>query len=447
MLEALRTHDRQRLQEYFAANLRRPRLSWGASAKDLSEAVGEGVSELSNVPTGFITGLFRKATRSPRVRYATHLWLRPTDDDHGVRELKRLQAIAGLEHLSYKEFLETLRDECLAVRGQHPKLKRWIRRQVSLIEFELADRAPWDPEATRKAFDCAMTCLAAARFLEADPGLAEELAHDACSMALAMTGVAVSKALDDSTHETAPATANLMLPIPRGRLEGPNFAPAPVGAANRRRAAELWSTMRDTERVLVVVAETAGDHLDFWVPIDEGRGEYPLPGAPLAFERLQPNAVFAADPPKLPLRPDLEPQWHAYLTDELKGNMFVSLPYAIPDPAGRLEPAGVINVNVNTDTWYRAFHRDCLRSAADQARMFGHLAYTAFMLRCAADRGRQLDPALLTSGQIGEMLKRLGETELEFDYLEPEDVEFGDIETEGRNRSNGDEKDEEDRAG
>jgi hypothetical protein len=182
-----------------------------------------------------------------------------------------------------------------------------------------------------------------------------------------------------------------MIPVKTEEHVGPYPNSASAAAAHAR-AESVWGSM-SVDRRLLVVGETKGaGHQGFWVPIASSRDGDELPGAPYAYRRMAPNAVFKDDlPPFAGFPPEIARKWREYMGEYFAERLFVSIPLLIPDSArsgtGSLV-AAVLNVNASpavTDAWYRAYHEEWLGLAQGRVAQFTETAWYACLVKLKAE--------------------------------------------------------------
>jgi hypothetical protein len=154
---------------------------------------------------------------------------------------------------------------------------------------------------------------------------------------------------------------------------------------------------------LVIVDETSsGEHVGFWVPCCPGEKQLYLPGAPRAFMTAESSSVYKDDLPPLDGFSDkLGSSWQAYITNNLKEDMFVSIPLVVlseEHTAGK-QSVAVMNLNVKgrdqSPLSRRAYHQEWLLVAAEKAKPFLEVSYWCTVIKLNAskmvDRKNYLD--------------------------------------------------------
>jgi hypothetical protein len=365
MDDFVRTHDLERLKTEFG-KLKRPKRGL-REVVDAVAGVLDGVS-IEGVKLGPLAKLFRDRATKLRVEAACWRWLRPHPPLLTAGGLLALQSALGLQDLTHGEFCRRLRECCRQHAQDYSRLSRFIDARIGEIEFNLRE-APRTPSHASRNFEVYQRQLLAVAYDQSTrPAQAIDPAQALPGELLAACSEALAAVLDQNGGEGSTVDANLMVPV--DRLDDLGDLRSSAGA---RTAEWLWNGLKDEpHQYFVVVAETRGsDYAGFWVP-DVRPGGNALPGAARAFQVNKPQAVFVDDLPPFPVSDEeIGARWRKYLRGEqpghFTGRQFVSLPVNTRVALDQFIPAGVINVNVQSDhPWFWAYS-DCWLEEATRA--------------------------------------------------------------------------------
>ena len=375
------------LQHYFDKSLTPPKWRpWLHNIDDAFEAVPLSAGP---VKVGKLKELFRGITSTSRYRFAIWKWLRPHPPCLRTEELDNLQKQAGLEHLDATTFLRGLRDHGKELLREHPMLRLWIETRISLLEYKITPPLLVPDELRRTEVQLRRSLLSVQNILWQSPANASALATELTTVAMQSAAQAAFQILGGNPCRLS---ANLMVPTTAREQIASTFSPNEYAKANTDKAAGLWEGYGAATKFLVVVAETAkANHLGFWIPIVRGDKGSDLPGAPFAYQRIQGASVFKDDLPPLTGFPtELTARWNAYMLNDFKESLFISLPFRVPTGhLGTEIVAAVLNVNADPQdigAWRRAYHQEWLSVAANYAAPFIEIAYYAIQVQMAAQR-------------------------------------------------------------
>jgi hypothetical protein len=386
MTAAINSYARDELVAYFVQNLDGTRRWENILIKiDTSQNVD---IDLGSVKIPLPLKAIRPFVGSFLLGAAARRFLRPSLRQLTRQDVGRIRQAVGRADLSDRVFAEKLRDRCVELEESHPPLSRWIRRQIALLDIFIAPPPEMTSDTVRAAIGLRQGLFQATAVLPVSPtaalNLAEQIIHDALrAAALATCSVFGGE---------CQVSANLMIPIKADGHLGP-YPSHSSAAASHARVEGLWRSMK-VDRRLLVVGETKGaGHQGFWVPIASSSDGDELPGAPYAYRRMSPNAVFKDDlPPFVGFSEEIGEKWRQYMKEHFSERLFISIPLLVPDSArsgtGSMV-AAVLNVNASPgmgDAWYRAYHEEWLNLAQGRVAQFAEIALYAFLIKANAER-------------------------------------------------------------
>jgi hypothetical protein len=241
-------------------------------------------------------------------------WLQP---DTRLEDLERLQRSVELNYPDTKTFARELSNLCRKIVREAPELEKWVRRRVSLLEYEFNPPPNLPQELLEVYLSLRFSLNEISRYI-GDDTLEDDLGNTEMILDQALASAAyLTHRILGSKEDGIELWANLMLPLKnqpealRTKLRGEQ------AIANYNRASQLWEACSAASKVLVVLAETNDEnkHIGFWIPIARSSNHNPLPGAPTAYSRYEASAVFRDDLPSLDdFSPALETNWRSYRT-------------------------------------------------------------------------------------------------------------------------------------
>lgn len=384
------SYDLDALAECFDREVPKP--AWRRWLGSLDNAL-EVQLACGPVKVGKIKEAFRGFTGGPRYTYAAWKWLRPRSPIPTTRNLPAIQRLATLDHVAPVVFAERLVERCRDIARDHQELALWVNRRIPPLEYVCQPPGRVPDEIADATMTWRMAIIRAASG-NMSIGAVEDAAARILERAMDAAAQEVESAIGARDSRIS---ANLMVPIP-GREDalGRFVEDDPRSRQNNRRAVDLWGEPDPKEPRLVIVAETQGsNHKGFWVPLFQGDSGTHLPGAPTAFAHRQGNAVFKDDLPPLRGFPHgTDARWRAYMVNDFREKLFVSLPFQAPTAKGRRVTAAVLNVNADAadlGPWRRLYHDEWVCAARDRVRPLIEVACAAFLIMMSREQGAFLD--------------------------------------------------------
>lgn len=385
------TFAEETLCDYFINSVKKPRWRpWFSKVEKTADSVGE---QLIAANIGPFKNAFRDWTSEGRYNFARWLWLEPQNPCWELDDISRLKIKAGLDHIEDTVFLKELQRQCRDYIRIHPQLRLWIEKRNALLEFKTELIPDIRDELNRNALKLRRAQFEAAGFLNSGQNdLALEAANSISENALLYALEGVVNILGKNRGVECPANANLMVPWNMNGAASPEFFPNETARKNNEKALRLWRHLPNPNKCLISIAETKdANYLGFWVPLDSGGIQNNLPGAPTSFFQKKPTAVFKDDLPPLSGFPQLlKEEWGTYMRNDFQQQMFVSIPFLVPQTHAGMGSvvAAVLNVNVSPpedDRWRRAYHREWLDEVRRNIEQFLEAAFMSNGIRFSAE--------------------------------------------------------------
>ena len=357
----LSSYDLTSLNSYFS-NLPAPG-SWFPWIPGLDSVVQDVTVEYQGVKAkvGGFKGWYQSITATERFAFATWKWLRPAEPTLSLKELSGLQKAAGLDHLTFQEFLLELRSRCREFQRNHSTMSKWVRKRIALMDYAIDGVPTYPRELVEAQSGLLFQYTQANHLIWQDPEEAQN-ATDNLIRDLLLTAAGAALSAFSNEYRGWNCSANIMLPFNAENLPQ-------VGRFLN--AQTVWGVPEG--RCLSVVTDTSSENIGFWVPLRK-TGGYSTPGAAMAFNHLEGSAVFKDDLPPLPgLSTAVVSAWTTYMQNIFEDTMFVSIPLSVIDGHGN-SPIAVLNINVspppNSEEIWRACQPEYLKEAQARAATY-----------------------------------------------------------------------------
>lgn len=396
MPDFISTHDKDALSIEFK-KLNEP--SRGIFVSTLRTGL-KVVKPLVKVELDAVDRNLAKWQKDKALQRAVYKWLDPSRAAFAGGSIDGFKEAVGLAKLPTTSFCERLRHFGERMKDQAPKLRRYIDARLADIEY--LERSDHVRTNTLTFFELYQRAVVDAALQVAGGASGFETQANAVlkSILPAVAGVFREILDPDLKSDNVYTNANFMavVKLPQETRVGdvPKFVGSYAETPAAKRAADLWRDLDDRiDRVFVVVADSDDNRrVGFWVPDVVDEAGY-IPGAPTAYNRKIPYAVFTDDPPPLKVgNRRTRNEWEEYLLDRsedgFKDDMFISIP-VMGRAKHDTDPvvAGVANVNCGAGRyWPRAYSDAWLALAAELASPFLALAWHSFLIQHVAATGR-----------------------------------------------------------